>query len=101
MCLMFGPGMGQSMEPMFPPTPEASKHRGYLQIVAVLQLLISLGLIISSGGVFGMSSICTCICLFCATMNYNYCCLLIYIIYTLFDFLQNVDPIGLYLQNTI
>ena len=31
-------------------------------------------------------------------MNLNYCCVLIYIVYTMFDLITNVDPIGVLFQ---
>ena len=46
-------------------------------------------------------SLCNVLFLFCATMNFNYCCLLMYIIYMLFDIVSWIDPVGLYIQDSI
>ena len=68
-------------------------------MVAIIHLLLSITLLIASSGGGGLTSIITVMCLFCATSSFNYCCVLIYIIYTGFDWLQNIDPVGLYIQN--
>ena len=39
--------------------------------------------------------------LFCAAYSMNFCCLIFYIFYTLVDFFNNLDPIGLLIQNSI
>ena len=83
------------MQPMFPPNAAALKHKANLQIVAIVHLCLAVLLLIMSGANMGFSSLLTVMCLFCATLNLNYCCLLIYIVYTLFDWLQNIDPVGL------
>ena len=83
------------MQPPFPPTPEINKHKTRLCILAVVHLVLAMGVIIEAN--MGIQSICTVICLVCASMSYNYCCLLIYIVYTLFDWISVVDPVGLYI----
>ena len=62
--------------------------------MAIVHLILALGLMIISSMKLGTTSICTVLALFCATMNLNYCCVLIYIVYTMFDLLTNIDPIG-------
>ena len=100
MCLMLGGGgMDNMMKPMFPPNAECLKHKSRIQIIGFIHLFLAMGLLITSGASMGFSSLLTVMCLFCATMNMNYCCLLIYIVYTLFDFIQIVDPVGLWIQN--
>ena len=100
MCLMLGGGsFNDALKPQFPPTAAAEEQKKKLQIVGIIQLCLAIALLILSGAQMGMMQLITVMCLFCATMNYNYCCLLFYIVYTGFDFLQNLDPLGLYVQN--
>ena len=47
----------------------------------------------------GLSQLMNVMILFCASMSYNYCCLIFYIIYSIFDFIQMIDPLGLFIQN--
>ena len=96
-----GGGMEDSMRPMFPPTPVAMKHRNVMLIVAFIHLFLNIAVMIVGGAQFGFTSLLTVMCLFCATMNYNFCCVLIYIVYTGFDWIGNIDPVGLYVQNSL
>ena len=89
------------MQPMFPPTDAVKQHKGRLQLLAIVHLVLVLTLLIMTSGNYGLTSLCTILCLFCATMNFNYCCVLIYIVYTLLDVITLLDPVGLYFQNTI
>ena len=81
MCLYFGGGMGQSMEPQFPPTDEAKMHKSRLQIVGLIHLAFIITCLFA--GIGGFMEIIIVIFLFCGSMSYNYCCLLFYIVYTL------------------
>ena len=100
MCLYLGGGGGgQCLEPMYPPTDAARKHKTTLQMVGLAHLMLALTLLLMGGAGFQMFI--TVMCLFCATLNYNYCCVLIYILYTMIDIFTNINPIGLLLQNSI
>ena len=83
---MLGGGMGSAMEPQFPPTAACKAHKSKIQLVAIVQILLALPVIFMTGG-NGIYSIVACMCLFCSTMSFNYCCVLIYIILTFMDFL--------------
>ena len=98
MCLTLGGG--EMMQPMFPPTDAVKMHKTRLQILAFIHLALFITMM-AMGGPMNFSTICTIMCLFCATMNYNYCCVLIYIVYTLFDAITMVDPVGAYIQDSI
>ena len=95
MCLYLGGGGGgQCLEPMYPPTDAAKKHKTTLQMVGLAHLMLALTLLfLGTGG--GLQQFITIMCLFCATLNYNYCCLLIYILYTMIDIFTNINPVGL------
>ena len=67
----------------------------------MIHVFLGISVLIMTGGGFGFGTLMTVIALFCASMNLNYCCVLIYIVYTMFDFLQLLDPVGLYFQNLI
>ena len=69
-------------------------------MIALIHCVLSIALLIASGGL-GLTALLVCMCLFYATMNYNYCCVLIYIIYTFVDAIQGIEPIGLWAQNKI
>ena len=104
MCLIplgGGGGCDQYFQPRFPPTPEAKQHKTKLQMVGLVHLMLIITLLFMSGGGGGFQNLITVACLFCATLNYNYCCLLIYIIYTLIDLFTNINPVGLFAQNSI
>merc|ERR1712184_31402 len=101
MCLMFGGGgLSKSMEPQFPPTKEAKMHKQRLLVVAGVHLMLALCMVFMTGG-GGIYQLLTVLTLFCSTMNYSYCCLLFYIIYTGIDLLQNIEPIGLAVQRAV
>ena len=68
-------------------------------MVGLAHLMLALTLLLMGGAGFQMFI--TVMCLFCATLNYNYCCVLIYILYTMIDIFTNINPIGLILQNSI
>ena len=99
MCLMFPLGGGggecdQCCQPMFPPTPKAREHKNVLMIIAFIHLFLALGLMFSNMSVYW--ELITVMMLFCTTMNYNPCCLVMYIFYALIDLFTYVDLVGLY-----
>ena len=65
-----------------------------LQLVALVHLMLAFALIFTIPQRAFMSLILVTI-LYCATMSLNYCCLLVYMFFTMLDFLQNFDPVGL------
>lgn len=82
--MLGGGGLSKSMEPQFPPTQEARMHRQRLQILSMVHLALALTMVfMTSGG--GIYQLLTVLCLFCSTLNYSYCCLMFYMIYTLID----------------
>ena len=95
MCLMLGGGMGQACEPQFPPTAECKAHKSRIQVVGLIHLCLAIAMLFMGGS--GFYQLITVMCLFCATMSFNYCCVLIYIIYTFIDFVVGIDPLGLVL----
>ena len=66
----------------------------------MVHLFLTLALLFMSAPNF-FSELMTVMCLFCATLNYNYCCVLIYIVYTGYDWFTNIDLIGLVFQNML
>ena len=91
---MLGGGGGQQCQPVYPPNDKGRSHKNTLQMVALVHLFIALSLLFLGAQNF-FTELLTVMCLFCATLNYNYCCVLIYIIYTGFDWFQNIEPVGL------
>ena len=83
------------MEPQFPPTDEARMHKGRLQLVGLVHLAFIIATLFANAG--GFMELIIVMFLFCGAMSFNYCCLLFYIVYTLINLFQAVEPIGLYM----
>ena len=99
MCLYLGGG-DDCLRPQFPPTAQATMHKSRLQLVGLCHIMLALAILFNNGP-NSLQMIMTAAILFCASMSLNYCCLLIYILYTMVDFVTIIDPIGRMVQNNI
>ena len=90
----------QCMQPMFPPTPKAKEHKNKLQVIAFIQLFLVLALMFTVSIQFVQQLLTVCM-LFCSTMNFNPCCLMFYIFYSMIDLFQVMDPVGMVFQTSI
>ena len=80
------------MEPQFPPTPKCKEIKTQLQIVGLIHFGLALTLLIMGSG--GIMDVCLPLFLCCATCSYNYCCIVIYIFYAIFQFFFELEPVG-------
>ena len=78
-------------EPPFPVNEKAKKMRTNLFIISLIHFTLALVLIFYGGS---FMAVMTPIMLCCGAQSYQYCCLMFYIFYAMFDVISNGSIVG-------
>lgn len=99
MCKCCGcDGRRECCSPIIPPTEKAKNYRVALVVVTVLHFLVFFVKAHYMGFFSGLTDLAACIILIVATVRFDYCLIMVYIVINLFETFALIVVLGYYLQ---